>query len=127
MEECEVVVGQPKLAGGDVLFQVCQGAAEAIDQLNGRGGTSSRTGAREEAPPGFDKVAVLYLEPDSPEPELDEAGLVRFLHRRGRLPRVAEVLCAGGVAQLTELVIVNASGIHRWTSDRLRELSDACP
>ncbi|CAM4156389.1 hypothetical protein [Nocardiopsis rhodophaea] len=91
---------------------------KGAETLNGEGKGEGRTGKPEEAPPGFERVLQLNLEPTvgwryypASTAELEE-----FLKSR-KFAQARRNLCKpnGGGSRVDRLVIVNATGIHEWT------------
>ncbi|RAG85824.1 hypothetical protein DN069_09985 [Streptacidiphilus pinicola] len=89
---------------------------EAGKQLNGLGGVEVATGIPEQAPPGFQRIIQIYLEP-TVDPRIytaDQAGLERQLSKR--LQQAMRNLCGADGKPLADLlVVVNGTGVHEWT------------
>ncbi len=94
---------------------------KALKQLNGRGGVDGATGIAEGAPPGSERIALIYLEP--------YAGVLHVADRPALDRRLAsdrinliQDWCVDGTAQADEVVMVNQTGTHRWTKHQLNTL-----
>ncbi|MFJ9683924.1 DNA/RNA non-specific endonuclease [Streptomyces sp. NPDC101194] len=97
------------------------------EQLNGERQGSADAG-REKAPPGFERVLQVSLEPGV-GPVLALAtttGLEQLLSTGQQFRQARESLCEpnGGGPRVDRLVIVNESGTHQWTD--LRRVGARC-
>jgi hypothetical protein len=88
--------------------------SQAVDQLNGRKGAAVQTGVVQKAPPGYTRIAQIYIEPMSKFHQRGRDDLVRFLRANASDLR----LCVNGVPQADILIIANAAGVFQWTKDQ---------
>lgn len=99
---------------------------DGAEQLNGEHTKGSGNRPPENAPPGFDRVLQINLEP-SVGPVFFNAGkadLAKFL-RSPRYVQARENLCKpNGDDRVDRLVLVNAAGTHEWTD--LTEIGVHC-
>lgn len=98
--------------------------AKAARQLNGLGKGPYGTSDGENAPPGFERVALIYANPQA----MDLFGkttedLQAFLSSGARRQAMAN-LCNGNKLLVDRLIIVNNTGQHEWTD--LSELNVPC-
>jgi hypothetical protein len=95
---------------------------EAIKQLNGQKGVDGRTGVRQKAPPGFGKVVMVFVEPDSVFHQKTRDEFVSFLRRSQGLG-----LCDGaGVPAVDRLIIVAAQGTFDWPKEQFGVFGSPC-
>jgi hypothetical protein len=88
--------------------------SQAVDQLNGRKGVALQTGVVQKAPPGYTRIAQIYIEPMSKFHQRGRDDLVRFLRANASGLR----LCVNGAPQADILIIANAAGVFQWTKDQ---------
>ncbi|MEH1123912.1 hypothetical protein [Micromonospora sp. CPCC 206061] len=102
--------------------KIAQAIRAAVGQLNGSRGVDDQSGVRQIAPPGYEKIALIYVEPRSGHFTQSETMLIAQYLRSSRDIR----LCEDGVAMIDQLVIVNARGIHRWSKESFGGLGFPC-
>lgn len=101
---------------------------DGAEQLNGEGmGPGGKKDEAENAPPGFERVLLVNLEPTVGAKfyTAGEAGLEEFLQGKS-FAQGRKNLCKpnGGGTRVDRLVIVNRGGTHVWTD--LRKLGVHC-
>jgi hypothetical protein len=75
----------------------------------------------ENAPPGYTKVALIYLEEALPLTRYSEEDF------RRKLATSQPKLCdANGKPLATMLIIVTARGTYRWSEDEFKSLDRTC-
>jgi hypothetical protein len=87
----------------------------AVDQLNGRKGAGSG-GVVDQAPNGYQKIAIIYPQPGSLDYDQDPAAIIA----RMKDDPSSLKFCTNPALKLDKLVIVNGKGRHEWTGDWLR-------
>jgi hypothetical protein len=125
----ETVSGQQFLNGADILDTTNKRAYQlksvsgssfvkalnvATEQLNGLKGPDLVAGSIENAPPGYAKIAILYIEPNSSYHQRTQAELERKL---SRLPDVR--VCQNGVPLIDQLIMVTAAGTFSWSKEQI--------
>jgi hypothetical protein len=102
--------------------KVRQAIKTAIDQLNGARGVDGSTGIRQQAPPGFAKVALIFVEPSSPLRDKNKAEWEDYLQRAKNID-----LCdASGAPVIDRLVLQTPKGTFDWPKDQFARLGGAC-
>jgi hypothetical protein len=92
----------------------------AAERLNGVGPVPGRPGVRATAPPGYARIARVFLEqPSVAFHQRPRDGLVRFLRRH---PDRLGLRDAAGAATVDILFIVNARGAHSWPKEEFGDL-----
>ncbi len=95
---------------------------EAVDQLNGAKGIDGRTGVRQLAPPGYAKVALVFVEPTSPLRDKTRAEWEDYLRRAQNLK-----LCdTAGQPTIDRLMLVTPVGTFDWPSDQFATIGRGC-
>lgn len=94
----------------------------AIGQLNGAKGVDGSTGVRQQAPPGYAKIALIYVEPTSPLRDKSKDEWQAFLRGSQNLG-----LCdASGTPTIDRLVIVAAQGTFDWPKEQFGVFGAPC-
>jgi hypothetical protein len=94
----------------------------AVDQLNGARGVNSQTGVRQQAPPGYAKVALIFVEPNSPLREKTKDEWERHIQRAQNLS-----LCdAAGTPVIDRLILQTPRGTFDWPKDQFARLGGGC-
>ncbi|GLH94993.1 hypothetical protein [Phytohabitans aurantiacus] len=94
----------------------------AVDQLNGRGNPHGATQVIQDAPPGYTKIAVIYLEPRSLKfHQGTKETLQAFLHNKVQLQ-----VCKDGTPLIDQLVLVSARGVFQWPKEEFHVFGPPC-
>ncbi|MCW6003148.1 hypothetical protein K1W54_00915 [Micromonospora sp. CPCC 205371] len=94
----------------------------AVDQLNGRRNPDGETQVIQDAPPGYTKIAVIYLEPMSLKFHQDtKERLLAFLHGKAELQ-----ICKDGRPLIDQLVMVSARGVFQWSKEEFHVFGPPC-
>lgn len=109
---------QVKTLSGTGLVGAIGDAVKQFDGVRSPG----RDGVREEAPPGWGRTVVVFVEPLSKRYFLRSKEELEATLRR-QLPLGAILCDPSGSPRMNELVVVNARGVHRWLPDQFRLLT----
>jgi hypothetical protein len=94
----------------------------AVDQLNGRGNPHGATQVIQDAPPGYAKIAVIYLEPKSVRfHQSTKEMLLAFLRGKTELQ-----ICKDGKPLIDQLVLVSARGVFQWSKEEFGVFGPPC-
>ncbi|MFD0819227.1 hypothetical protein ACFQ0D_13130 [Micromonospora zhanjiangensis] len=96
----------------------------AVTQLNGGRQAHRVTNIRQKAPPGYRKIALIYLEPGSDRWHQYTREEIEFrLKKRSKQMKICD---ANGNALVDRLVLVNARGAHIWNRSDFGALGLPC-
>jgi hypothetical protein len=95
----------------------------AVNQLNGVREPSDQSQVRQKAPPGFARIAMIYVEPaSSAHHHRSRSELEHYLRTR----RPVLKLCEAGVARLDALIVVTSRGAFTWTRGGFGVVGQPC-
>ncbi|WP_405135384.1 hypothetical protein [Nocardia sp. NBC_01388] len=111
---------QIKTVSGKGLSRNLRGA---VRQLNGLGGADPNTGRAEQAPPGYQKIALVYIEEASQFHQYDRAGIERKIKNDNRS---IELCDSSGTPMIDVLRVVTARGTFEWSRDQFGSFGAPC-